>query len=168
MIKQALKEQIHASLAMLAQCVERCPDDLWVSGTHPRAYWRIAFHAVFYAQLYLGQNEAAFQPWLGHREDIGRLLNGTGEIEPFDLPEETVPYRQKEMLGYLAFVDSLVDPTVDGLDLEAVDTGFSWYKNMRKLSHELLSLRHIQGHVGQLSELLMEQGIDIDWISRRG
>ncbi len=29
-----------------------------------------------------------------------------------------------------------------------------------------MSLRHIQGHVGQLSELLMAHGIDTDWVSK--
>jgi hypothetical protein len=37
---------------------------------------------------------------------------------------------------------------------------------MSKLSHELMNLRHIQGHVGQLSELLMVAGIDTRWIAR--
>lgn len=37
---------------------------------------------------------------------------------------------------------------------------------MSKLSHELMNLRHTQGHVGQLSELLMARGIDTDWISK--
>lgn len=39
---------------------------------------------------------------------------------------------------------------------------------MSKLSHELMSLRHIQGHVGQLSELLMRDDIDTDWIGKAG
>jgi hypothetical protein len=37
---------------------------------------------------------------------------------------------------------------------------------MGKLSHQILNLRHLQGHVGQLSELLMARGIDIDWVSK--
>ena len=37
---------------------------------------------------------------------------------------------------------------------------------MSKLSHELMNLRHTQGHVGQLSELLMARGIDTDWTSK--
>ncbi len=53
------------------------------------------------------------------------------------------------------------------MDLDSDSTGFSWYPNMTKLSHELMNLRHIQGHVGQLSELLMARGIDVNWIGRR-
>ena len=154
----ALKEQYHATLAMLRQAVEVCPDDLWLSGQHPRNYWRIAYHAAFYAHLYMGQNEAAFVPWDKHQEDATDL---------WEEPPVIAPYSRQEILGYIDHVRALVDPTVDALDLDTDDSGFHWYKNITKLSHEILSVRHVQGHVGQLSELLMLQGIDLDWVSRR-
>ncbi len=37
---------------------------------------------------------------------------------------------------------------------------------MSKLSHQLMNLRHRQGHIGQLSELLMARGIDTDWVAK--
>ncbi len=166
-LRPALKEQYHACLAMLAECVEKCPNDLWLEGAHPRTFWRIAFHAAFYAHLYLGQNEAAFRPWPGRREGIHHgLWERPADVEPYELPAEAERYSQREILDYIGFIDTLIDPTVDTLDLDAAETGFSWYKNMGKLSHELMSLRHIQGHVGQLSELLMARGIDTDWVGK--
>ncbi len=168
-LRQALKEQYHAGLAMLLECVENCPEEMWLEGEHPRTFWRIAFHAVFYTHLYLGQNEEAFQPWTGRREGIHHgLWHPPFEVEPYELPEGAEIYRRNELLDYIHFVDALVDPTVDQLDLDADETGFSWYKNMSKLSHQLMNLRHIQGHVGQLSELLMARGIDIDWVGKSG
>ena len=35
-LRQALKEQYHAGLAMLAECVEKCPADMWLAGEHQR------------------------------------------------------------------------------------------------------------------------------------
>lgn len=167
-LRAALKEQYHAGLAMLAECVEKCPEDAWLEGRHPRSFWRIAFHAAFYTHLYLGQGEEAFQPWPGRREGIHpRLWEAPAEMEPYELAEDAQSYSREEILHYIRYVDGLVDATVDGLDLAVDETGFSWYRNMSKLSHELMNLRHIQGHVGQLSELLMARGIDTDWISRR-
>ncbi len=160
-LRQALKEQYHAGLAMLAECVEKCPEGMWLEGEHPRTFWRIAFHAAFYTHQYLVQNEAAFQPWLGQREGIDHSL--WDEPAPVEPPEI---YRRNEILDYIRFVDELIDPTVDQLDLASDETGFSWYPNMSKLSHQLMNLRHIQGHVGQLSELLMARGIDTDWVGR--
>jgi hypothetical protein len=164
-LREALKEQYHAGLAMLAECVGKCPEERWLAGEHPRTFWRIAFHAAFYTHLYLGQDEAAFQPWPGRREGIHpRLWDEPAEVEPYELPEGAEVYRKDEILAYLRFVDRLVNPTVDRLDLDSEETGFSWYRKMSKLSHQLMNLRHLQGHVGQLSELLMAQGIDTDWI----
>ena len=161
-IKGALKGQYHASLAMLRQSIELCPDDLWLAGVHPRSYWRIAYHALFYAHLYLVQDEAAFQQWEKHREGCDWLWEDDNEKAPvFE------PYSKPEILEYLDKVDGMVDEVIDALDLERADTGFPWYKNMTKLDHEIMSLRHIQGHVGQLSELLMARGIDTDWMGKR-
>jgi hypothetical protein len=161
-LRQALKEQYHAGLAMLADCVERCPDEVWVSGTYPRTYWRIAWHTVFFTHLYLGQNEDAYRPWTSH----GKVWENLIEVEPYELPPNVETRERKEMLEYIAFVDGLIDPTVDALNLDATETGFSWYKNMTKLSHQLMNLRHIQGHVGQLSEILMAHGVDTDWVAK--
>ena len=166
-LRDALKEQYHAGLTMLAECVVKCPDDMWLQGTHPRAFWRIAFHAAFFTHLYLGQDEAAFRPWPGRREGIHhRLWEDPAYVEPYELPENVESYRRDEILAYLRYIDGLVDPTVSALNLAADETGFPWYKNMGKLSHQLMNLRHIQGHVGQLSELLMARGIDTDWIGK--
>src|SRR5579862_7372161 len=108
-IRAALKGQYHAGLKMLRECVELCPDDLWLSGAHPRNFWRIAYHAIFYTHLYLGQSEAAFQQWEKHRDCRGLWADGPVER----------PFTKEETLEYLGLVDGLVDPTVDGLDLES-------------------------------------------------
>lgn len=155
-LRAALKEQYRGGLMMLRQCIEACPDDLWHSGRHPRTFWRIAYHALFYTHLYLGQNEAAFQPWERHRDCAGLWEN----------PPVEEPFSQQDLLEYVDSLYSLVGPTVEGLDLETGDPGFSWYKNIDKLSHQMMNLRHLQGHVGQLSELLMAHGIDIDWVAK--
>ena len=166
-IRAALKEQYHAGLAMLRQCVELCPEDMWTAGAHPRTYWRIVFHTAFFTHLYLGQNEAAFQPWPGRREGIHpRLWEEPAHVEPYELPEGAEVYSREEMIAYIDFVDGLIDPTIDTLDLDTNDSGIPWYTDISKLSHELMNMRHVQGHVGQLSELLMMRGIDIDWVPK--
>jgi hypothetical protein len=168
-IRSALKEQYHAGLAMLRQCVELCPDDMWTSGTHPRTYWRIVFHTAFFTQLYMGQDQAAFQPWPGRREGIHhRLWEDPAYMEPYEMPEGVESYSRQEMVDYIRYVDSLVDPIVDVLDLETSDSGFYWYKDISKLSHQLMNLRHVQGHIGQLSELLMARDVhvEVEWVSK--
>ncbi len=165
-LKASLKQQYHAGLAMLADCVEKCPSTVWLTGEHPRTVWRIAFHAAFFTQLYLGQDEAAFTPWPARTEKVHPgLWTDPANVEPFELDAQAVPYTISDMIAYIRYVDGLVDSLIDQVNLDAAETGFSWYQNMDKLSHILLNLRHLQGHVGQLSEILMQHGLDTAWVS---
>ncbi|MGI8922467.1 MAG: hypothetical protein ACR2HJ_00255 [Fimbriimonadales bacterium] len=156
-IRSALKRQYGAGLAMLRQEVERCPEAVWTSGEHPRNFWRIAFHAVFYTHLYLQPNLNAFVPWEKDREDSASLWEDPPVVEP---------YTRSEILDYIDLVTAGLDKAVDLLDLDSDETGFYWYKNMAKLDHQMMNLRHLQGHVGQLSEILMAKGIDLDWVGQ--
>lgn len=156
-VRSALKGQYRAGLKMLRQCVERCPDTVWTSGTHPRSFWRIAYHGAFYAHLYMVQGESAFEPWDKNRPDVECL---------WETPPVVEPYTQTEIIEYIDAIDAMVDPVIDGLDLDSADSGFHWYPNMAKLDHEIMNIRHLQGHVGQLSEILMAHGVDTDWRGR--
>jgi len=171
-LRQALKEQYHASLAMLSECVEKCPQTVWTAGEHPRAFWRIAWHAAYFAHNYLVQNAEGFNRSVADWPSAIRTTLGVSDtqkaidVEPYELPEGVSPLSQRDLLDYISHVGGLVDATVEDLDLDVDETGFPWYPNMSKLSHELMNLRHIQGHVGQLSELLMAGGIDTGWIAK--
>jgi len=157
-VKDALKSQYRGGLAMMKQCIELCPDDMWEAGEYPRSYDRIATHAVFFTDLYMRQTTEAHQNWKDVTPD-----------DYADLDEDAPPDKhidRQHLLDYLDYVYSEVDATVDGLDLETDDPGFYWYKNISKMEHQMMNLRHLQGHVGQLSELLMAKGIDIDWIAK--
>lgn len=167
MIQQALKEQFHAGLAMLRECVEKCPESMWVSGEPGREFWRIALHAAFFTQFQLGQDVAAYTPWpdrpAGWHEE---MWLDPSYVEPYELALDAEPLSREDTLRYIDFVVGMVDETIDGLDLESPESGFSWYGNFSKLSHELMGLRHLQGHVGQLSELLLIQGIETSWVGK--
>ncbi|MEQ1932961.1 MAG: hypothetical protein ABL962_03650 [Fimbriimonadaceae bacterium] len=95
-LRSALKEQYHASLTMLADCIEQCPEDLWTT-PNPRcedgdriifrSFWRIAFHTAYFTHLYLGQGESSFQPAPSNlavrkREDLEAMWQEPGDIEP--------------------------------------------------------------------------------------
>lgn len=154
-LKATLKEQYHAGLANLAECVEKCSPELWTSLHAERYVWRLAFHTAFYTQFYLGQDEHDFDRWPGDR-----ML----EYE-HDQPEG---YSREEIMDYIRFIDGKLDAIIDTLDLDAPETGFPWYPNMTKLSHVLMNLRHTQGHVGQISELIMaaDPAEEIGWIRK--
>jgi DinB superfamily len=158
--KSALKQQYHASLAMLRQAIDRCPDELWAKRDHPRDYWRIAYHALFYTDLYLCQGEADFARWELHRDNNEQLW-----AKPWKPGAGPVPYTKDEILSYCDQVIARVDDAVEHLDLESTESGYSWY-TMPKFEHQLVNLRHLHQHAGQLSELLMAVGVETDWFAR--
>lgn len=175
-LKSALREQHIGGLAMLDECIEKAPDDLWAcpgsNGSRERSFWRIAWHALYFTHCYLVQSTDDFNGSTAEWPDAIRRKLGVDseqaatEVEPYELPEDAEPVTREEMREYVAYLGGLVGPTIASLDLDREDTGFNWYPEMSKLSHELMNLRHLQGHVGQLSELLMMRGIDISWIAR--
>ncbi|HMS55303.1 MAG TPA: DinB family protein [Fimbriimonadaceae bacterium] len=156
-VRTELVSQYRAGLAMLRQCIDACPEDVWVSGKHPRTYWRIAYHAIFYTHLYLADDLESFVAWEKHRDKIPALW-GDPDVEP--------PYSREETLAYLDFVDANVASWVQAIDIERKTSGFDWYK-MSKFEHQLVNIRHLGGHMGQLSEILMAHGADVDWVGKK-
>lgn len=156
-IRAPLKRQHHASLAMLRQAIERCPEDTWLGGEHPRTYWRIAYHAAAYAHLYLYDNLTSWTPWTKARKECAQL---EGDVEV------SSPYTKIEMLEFVDLISSEVDSRINALDLDAPKCGFTWYPKVTRFELLILSLRHLHGHIGQLTEILIAQDLDVDWMGQ--
>lgn len=156
-IRPVLQRQHYAALVMLRQAVEVCPEDLWLSGEHPRNYWRIAYHAAGYAHLYLYEDLASWKPWAKARNECAVL---EGDVEVME------PYTKAEMLDFIDLIIAEVEPRIDALDIEAEKCGFTWYPNVTRLELFILSLRHLHGHIGQLHELLIARGLDVEWLGQ--
>jgi hypothetical protein len=162
-LKRALTGQFRAGLAMLRECVERCPDDLWgaILDKPPRTFWRIAYHATFYTHFYLSQTRSEFMAWDKHVDHAVMTFADEGE----ELPPECTVYSRSDLLEYIDFLSEQMETRVEMLDLDSPESGFPWYPNFPKLDHVLLTLRHLGVHVGQLQELLFARDIEPDWVS---
>ncbi len=164
-LERALAGQFRAGLAMLRECVELCPDELWAATVDkpPRTFWRIAYHAAFYTHLYLSPNFEGFKAWDRHVWHAMMTFAQEGE----DPPPEGEAYTRDELVEYIDLLSERMDGVIESLDLDSPESGFSWYENFPKIDHVLLTLRHLGVHVGQLQELLFARGIDPDWVSIR-
>ena len=152
-----LKRQLHASVEMLRQSVENCPDEVWLSGEHPRNYWRIFYHAAAFAHLYLYDNLESWAKWPKH--DLSRTyLEG-------DVPISE-PYSRAEALEFVDLIQSEIDDRIDAMDLDAPSCGFTWYPKVSRFELIILSMRHLHGHLGQLNEILIADGRDIKWLGQ--
>ncbi len=144
--------QYLASLEMLKQTIEQCPDALWDDANDKNKFWHVAYHALFYTHLYLQPTEQDFKPWAKQRK-----------AHDLSLPAD--PYSKEEVLEYLAFCQQQVIDLVPQLDFDA-ESGFDWL-HMNKAELQIYTIRHLQQHVGELMERLGSRaGIDVDWVGR--
>ncbi|MFN8440819.1 MAG: DinB family protein [Caldilineaceae bacterium] len=156
-----IRSQFLATLAMLQQSVEKCPDSFWNVADDKVKFWHIAYHGLFFTHLYLQSNEAEFRPWPKHRPDYQAM--GPITYEGNRLPEIGEPYTKAEILEYLAFCRQQVEQQVANLDLSA-PSGFGWLP-MSKFELQIYSIRHLQQHTGELMERLgSREGISVDWV----
>jgi hypothetical protein len=140
-LKKALVGQYEASLAMFKQCIAACPEEHWESKVANGTVRWVAYHTLFFTDLYLTPNENAFELRELHR-------SGGDEREP----KACVGLPKAELLTYVPIcrqkaIDSIAAETEESLN---GPSGFSWYQCTRGELH-LISIRHVQHHTGQIS-----------------
>jgi hypothetical protein len=146
----SIVSQYRASLAMVKHVVHACPEDFWLSTGYRNRFWHIAYHALFFAHLYVQASAADFKPWTGHKPDSQFLGPPPwAPNEPFVLP---APYSKGEVMEYHDFCCQEVAAKVSAIRLDA-DSGFDWLPFDRFEAH-LYNIRHIQHHTGQLADRL--------------
>ena len=67
--------QFAAAIQMIRSAVEACPDRLWDDRTGGTPFWHLAYHALFYADFYLSEDEKSFRP-MGFHEEKAQFLPG--------------------------------------------------------------------------------------------
>ncbi len=157
-IRAILKSQHHASLAMLRDTIARCSDRQWMATDHPNAFWQVAYHTLFFAHLYLHRDRDSFLPWAEHQANNQHEDGLSGPPDPqSSLPLIPDPYTRSQVLTYWKLCDDTVDPAIDGIDIHSPNCGFPWYKDVTKLEHLFINIRHIQHHTGQLADRLRNE-----------
>ncbi len=160
-----IASQFHASLSMLRATIERCTDDLWTEPVGKHAFWLVAYHTLFYTDLYLGIDVESFRPQPFHREDENFM--GHRPYPPFDAVEIGAPHEKARILGYEDHCQTKVDEVVLAETSEslAAPAGFEWLMFSREELH-LYNIRHIQHHTAQLSLVeTIRQGQGVDWVA---
>ncbi|HXM13312.1 MAG TPA: DinB family protein [Terriglobales bacterium] len=156
-----LVSQYRASLSMLGQAIEVCPEDLWLASDYRNRSWHIAYHAVFYTHFYLQESQADFRAWGKHQADSQYL--GPRPWEPNKVPAVVRPYSRAEVLEYHKLCCAEVEARVPRLELSA-PSGFYWLP-FNKMELQLYNIRHLQHHTGQLADRLRAvAGVGVDWV----
>jgi len=148
-IRRTIQSQFLSALAMLKQVIVKCPPSMWNAPKVRNRFWYTAYHALYFAHLYLQDTRKDFTRW-----------------RRYGKPSSSAPLSQQETLEYLAFVEAEVARRVPAMDLKA-PSGFQEL-HVDKLELQLVSIRHIQHHAGELYERLSgRRDIKLTWIEQQ-
>lgn len=143
-----LWNQFGASVDMLENAMRACPNELWSDHSQRPEFWYVAFHTLFFLDLYLTGTTEGFAPPPPFTLD---------ELDPAGiLPERS--FTKEELLNYLVHGREKCRTTIAQLTEEHSRRRctFPW----GEVSFEellLYNLRHVQHHAAQLNLILRQQ-----------
>jgi hypothetical protein len=143
-VKTILRGQYEAALCMVDQCVRACRPEHWEGRIANDTFRQVAYHTLFFTDLYLSPGEGAFEL---------RELNRRGGDERG--PTFSPGLEKDDTIVYVAICRRKV---IDVLTVETAESlqgpsGFSWRKISRGELH-VYNIRHVQHHAGQMSAYL--------------
>lgn len=158
--------QFGAAIDMFGDALRACPDDLWRErlwdhpGERPEyaQFWYIAYHTLFWLDLYLSGAVEGFLPPEPYT---------LGELDPAGLVPDR-PYAKTELLAYLDHCRWKCRSTLEALTDESAQRPcrFGWGE-VSFLELCLYNMRHVQEHGAQLNLLLGQQRVTgLDWTAR--
>ena len=143
-LRTILTGQFEASLCMLDRCIRRCPDEHWEGTIGNGTFRQVAYHALYFVDLYLSPSAEAFAPPEFHRRAGGGRIGGdAGGLTRAETRAYLAACRRKA-------VETLAAETPESL---GGASGFARLPFSRGELH-LYNIRHVQHHAGQLSAYL--------------
>lgn len=156
--KPILWSQFGAAIDMLENAVLACPDEVWNDRSRQPGFWYVAFHTLFFLDLYLSDSDAEFVPPPPFTRD---------ELEDEELVLAQ-PYSKEQLHAYLEHGRRKCRETIDAMTEETARQrcGISWH-DMTNAEMHLYNMRHVQHHAAQLN-LILRQTTDAAprWVRR--
>jgi hypothetical protein len=145
--KSILWSQYGAAIEMLDNAIAACPDELWGDRSRQPEFWYVAYHTLFFLDLYSYGTVEGFAP-----------------PEPFNLdemdPAGILPprvYTRDELRAYLRVGRDRARAAVEALTDETArrPSAIPWLK-LSEGEVLLDNLRHVQHHAAQLNLILRQ------------
>lgn len=158
--KETVWHQFGASIDMLENAIQACPDALWGDRSRKPEFWYTAFHALFFLDLYLSPSDRGFAPPAPFTLD---------EMDERGLMPGRV-YTRAELLEYLRHGREKCRTVIEGMTEEraAARSGFDWLP-IPVAQVLLYNMRHVQHHAAQLNTLLSQAGVVAPrWVRKTG
>lgn len=151
--------QFGAAIDMLENAIDACPDEVWGDRARRPEFWYLAYHTLFFLDLYLAPGEAGFAPPAPFT---------LGELEDDVFPDRV--YTRDELRAYLRHGRDKCRATIEAMTDDEAErqAGFDWLE-LSRAELLLYNLRHVQHHAAQLN-LILRQAINSapGWVATEG
>jgi hypothetical protein len=163
-LTRGLASQLIAGLAMLKDCIDRCPEEEWNELHNDYPFSQVVFHTLFDCDYKLCENEAELKEQTFHRKH-------REDFADYEDLEDRTPrnvYRREFINRYYEHCRERVAAVIETRsNADLVVPNGDVFRNMTKLERYANIVRHVQHHTAQLGfrlQLLTEK--EMDWISR--
>ncbi len=160
--KELTAKQLEAALGTVDACVDRCPQAAWDAPVGNHAFCQVAFHGLFWADLYLGLDLDALrvQPFHRDHQDFFR------DYEELEDRAPRLLYDRSSIKTYLEFCRAKTREVIAAETTESLQalSEFDWLPFSRAEVYTY-NIRHVQHHAAQLSlRLRIDVDENIPWI----
>jgi hypothetical protein len=160
MWKEAIWQQFGASIDMLANAMDACPDDVWGDRGAQPEFWYLTYHTLFWLDLYLGGTSEGYEP----PEPFG-----LEEMDPAGVLPPRV-YSKNELMSFLLACRNRCKLVIDRMDEHSAAKICKFGRREQPFAELLMyNMRHVQHHAAQLNLLLRQRvGSAPEWVGRAG
>ena len=143
-IREAIWNQFGASLDMLENAINMCPNEHWDTELN---FWYTSYHCIFWTDYYLTTEPNKFEPPKPFT---------LSEFDPTSKkPDRT--YTKTELISYLRHCRQKASQLISGMTTEKLNERWiNDYKNFSVLEILMYNNRHVQHHSAQLNLLLRQ------------
>ena len=160
-INQLLIAQYEAAFLTLKNCLDACPIEIWNGPVVNHSFNQSLFHALFFADVYLGEHVDELEQQDFHRENVDTFA-GYEEWEDRK-PENS--YSKSFLNAYLEHDLEKMRRTVGSQGETELQSkvSFHWLDLTRAELH-VYNIRHLQHHAAQLiMRLRLHTDVNIGW-----
>ena len=164
LVRATLSRQYGGALKMLGGCIRGCNAEHWGQPVGRFPFWHVAYHVLFYTDLYLSKDEQSFRPQAFHRKDY--QVMGSLPYPPYTPVVADQPYDKAAIGGYVQACMTKAAAVVAAETQASLagESGFPWLP-IPRLELHVYNIRHVQHHTGQLAAFLRRSGAKgVGWV----
>jgi hypothetical protein len=163
-IAQAVRSQLIASLNMLKDCIDRCPEKEWNEKHNDYPFSQVVFHTLFDCDINMSTDENDLRRKHFHQEHVQEF----GEYEELEDKIRNMVYKKDFIVKYyLHCIEKVLQHIQNETNDELILSKSDFYKSMTRLERYINCIRHTQHHTAQLGfrlQLLTKK--EMDWIGK--